>query len=131
MNPNSQHQRWSFWEYRVYPDSTKRPTYELVKKNAARFGRLLFGSASQMRLTCATDDVGRLYWEIAVLTEGHPVHEPGYVSWVHHQWAKFCRQGFGQTCEIRSHARLEAGDREDGRPADQLIMLPPLSAEGV
>jgi hypothetical protein len=130
MNPNSQNQRWSLWEYRIYPDGTKRPSYSLVKKNSARFGRLLFGSASEMRIVCATDDYGRLYWEIAILTEGHPVHESAYVNWIHRQWAKFFRRGFGQTCEIHNHARLEAGDRQDGRPADQLIMLPSLPLEG-
>jgi hypothetical protein len=130
MNPNSTHQRWSLWEYRVYPDGTKRPDYATVKKNAARFGRVLFGSASQMRLTCATDQYARLYWEIAVLTEGHPVHEPLYAEWMHKQWARFFRQGFGPSCEVQSHARLEAGDRQDGRPADQLILLPALPHEG-
>jgi hypothetical protein len=130
MDPNSQHQRWSLWEYRVYPDTTRRPTYHDVKRNAARFGRLLFGSASEMRIVCATDDHGRLYWEVAVLTENHPVHEPLYVAWMHKQWAKFFRRGFGPACEIRPHARLEAGDRQDGRPADQLIILPTLAIEG-
>lgn len=127
MDPNSGNQRWSLWQYRVYPDRTARPTYDLVKENASRFGRVAFGSASQMRLRCATDGVGRLYWEIAVLTEGHPVHDPQYVEWMHTQWSIFLRNGFGIGCEIQAHARLEAGDRQDGTPADQLIVLPPLS----
>ena len=126
---NSQNQRWSFWQYRVFPDSTKRPTYELVKENCARFGRLVFGSASQMRLRQATNDVGRLYWEIAVRTEGHPCHEAQYVEWMHTNWKRFLKEGFGQSCEIHCHARLEAGDRQDGTPPDQLIILPSLQKE--
>lgn len=129
MNPNSQNQMWSFWEYRVYPDGTKKPTFQFVKRNCARFGRLLFGSASEMRLVCATDDHGRLYWEVAARTEGHPVHEPQYTEWMHNQWTKFFKMGFGDGCEVRSHARLEAGDRQDGTPADQLIMLSPIVKE--
>lgn len=123
MNPNSKNQLWSLWEYRVYPDQTKRPNVATVKANCARFGRLVFGSASEMRLRCATEQ-GRMYWEVAVRSEGHPVHDPGYTEWMHAQWKKFFREGFGPTCEVQVHARLEAGDRQDGRPADQLIILP-------
>ena len=126
MNPNSAHQTWSFWEYRVYPDATKRPDFATVKANCARFGRLTFGSASEMRIHHGTDQTGRLYWEIAVRTEGHPVHEPGYADWVHRQWRMLFRKGFGPTCEVQAHARLEAGDRQDGTPPDQLILLPTL-----
>jgi hypothetical protein len=129
MNPNSRHQRWSLWEYRVYPDQTQRPSYALVRENCARFGRLVFGSVSQMRLRCATDDRGRLYWEVAVLTEGHPSHETAYAEWMHAQWRTFFQHGFGPSCEVQAHARLEAGDWQDGRPADQLIILPALKLD--
>lgn len=129
MNPNSQHQRWSLWAYRVYPDATRRPGLAQVKQNCARFGRLIFGSASEMRVLQATDGAGRLYWEIAILTEGHPVHEAPYTEWIHDQWRTFFRDGFGPTCEVQPHARLEAGDRQDGRPPDQLIILPTVQAE--
>lgn len=122
---NSAHQRWSLWEYRVY--ARKRPDFATVKQNCARFGLLMFGSASEMRITQATDYWGRMYWEIAVLTEGHPVHEVLYTEWMHTQWVKFLRSGFGKACEVQSHARLEAGDRQDGRPADQLIIMPSLN----
>ena len=127
MNVNSQHQLWSLWEYRVYPDAHSRPSFALVRNNAARFGRLMFGNASQMRIRCATDAYCRLYWEIAVLSEGHPVHDPQWTEWMHGQWRTFFQKGFGASCEVQAHARLEAGDRQDGRPADQLIVLPGLS----
>lgn len=130
MNPNSANQVWSLWEYRVYPDALHRPDYTLVKENAARFGRIVFGSASQMRLLYATDERGRLYWEVAILTEGHPVQDQRYVWWVHQQWVKFFQNGFGTACEVFSHARLEAGDRQDGAPPDQLIILPTVTFEG-
>ena len=125
MDPNSTHQMWSFWEYRVYPGGVTRPPFPRVRANCARFGRLMFGSASEMRIIEATDE-GRLYWEIAVRTEGHPVHDPQYAEWMHAQWRRFLTNGFGAASEIRCHARLEAGDRQDGRPADQLIIMPAL-----
>jgi hypothetical protein len=127
VNPNSQNQRWSLWEYRVYPDALHRPDYESVKTNAARFGRLAFTSAASMRIRQATDDRGRMYWEIAALAEGLPVHDPAYTEWMHEHWRKFLKHGFGEKSEILCHARLEAGDRQDGTPADQLIILPALS----
>ena len=130
MDPNSQHQRWSLWEYRVYPDGTRMPPFPLVKENCARFGKLQFGTASEMRVKQATDEHGKMYWEIADLTEGHPVHDPKYTEWMHEQWRKFFAKGFGYRCEVQCHARLEAGDREDGKPADQLIIMPPLSFQG-
>lgn len=124
MNPNSAHQRWSLWQYRVYPDATKRPLSSDVTANCARFGRLLFGSASEMRIVGGTDADARRYWEITVRAEGHSVHDPSYVEWMHAAWQRFLLQGFGPTAEVRAHARLEAGSREDGTPPDQLIILP-------
>jgi hypothetical protein len=126
VDPNSKGQRWSLWEYRVYPSALIRPDYETVKANCARFGRKMFGSPSAMRIREATDQQGRLYWEIAVLSENHPVHDPHYTEWIHWEWGLFLRHGFGWTSEIHSHARLEAGDRQDGTPPDQLIILPSL-----
>jgi hypothetical protein len=120
VNPNSTHQRWSLWQYRVAPTGGRRPVPLVVKLNVARFGRLVFGSASQMRLRQMPDDV----WEITVRTEGHPVHDPSYTEWMHAQWRTFLSLGFGAACRIDVHARLEAGDQQDGRPADQLIILP-------
>lgn len=129
MNPNSAHQRWSFWQYRVYPAWNHRPDRATVQANCARFGRRAFGSASAMRIVCRTDATGRLYWELSIRTEGHPVQDPLYSEWMHLQWRRFLANGFGPTAEIHCHARLEAGTREDGTPADQLIILPPLVAQ--
>lgn len=126
---NSAHQRWSLWEYRVYPDTTKRPDFATVKANCARFGRLVFGSASSMEVRHATDGQGRLYWGVKVLSEGHPVHEGPYTEWMHGQWRRFFSHGFGPSTEVQCHARLEAGDRQDGTPADQLIVLPRLQTD--
>jgi hypothetical protein len=131
MNPNSANQRWSLWEYRVYPDGTKQPDFQTVKVNCAKFGRLVFGSASEMRVKAATDGTGRLYWEIAIRTEGHPVHEGPYTEYVHSHWRRFLENGFGSASEVQTHARLEAGSRQDGTPADQLIIMPSLRPEHV
>ena len=108
----------------------RRPDYPTVKSNCARFGRIVFGSASSMQVRHATDAQGRAYWEVSVLSEGHPVHDTTYTTWMHAQWTTFFEHGFGVGCEVQTHARLEAGDRQDGRPSDQLIVLPSISLEG-
>ena len=120
---NSTHQLWSLWQYRVFPEARRRPDFETVKANCARFGRLVFGSASQMRISLAE---APYRWDIDVRTEGHPVHDPCYAEWMHAQWKTFLQGGFGATCDVHCHARLEAGSRQDGTPAEQLIILPTL-----
>ena len=129
VDPNSKNQIWSVWEYRIYPDGTKRPDFQTVKENFARFGRLVFGSVSEMKIVCGTDEYSHLYWEVTIRTEGHPVHDPAYADWTHDKWLKFFAEGFGQHSQIRYSAKLEAGDRQDGKPADQLLIMPNLVAK--
>jgi hypothetical protein len=57
------------------------------------------------------------------------VHDPAYTEWVHDKWRTFLTMGFGAQSDVQVHARLEAGDRQDGRPADQLIIMPTLSVK--
>jgi len=113
----------------VYPDGTKKPPFQTVKENCARFGLKMFGGDSEMNVKAATDEHGRLYWEIKIRTEGHPVHEGPYTEYIHTLWKQFLLNGFGPASEVRPHARLEAGDRQDGTPADQLIILPQLKVD--
>jgi hypothetical protein len=124
VDPNSKNQRWSHWQFYVYADGTKRPDFQTVKENCARFGRLVFGSVSEMKVACSMDEDKRLFWDIEVRTEGHPVHDPMYTEWMGQQWVRFFQEGFGQKVQVKFDAKLEAGDRQDGKPADQLIMLP-------
>jgi hypothetical protein len=124
MNPNSHHQLWSRWTLRVLPGGTRRPSFAIIRHNAATFGRARFGSASEMRVT----DVftGRREVKIEIRSEGHPVHDPEYVAWMHDQWTRWAAAGFGPGTEVLlDEAKLEAGDRQDGAPRDQLIMLDP------
>jgi len=124
MDPNSQHQLWSRWHYRVYPAAGTSPRFSQVKLNCARFGRLLFGGASEMLLEQIAPPGGRAYWDVQIRTEGPPAHDPQYVVWMHVQWDRFFRHGFGATCDVQSAVKIEAGSRQDGKPADQVIMLP-------
>lgn len=128
MNPNSQNQRWSKWTITIFPGWARRPTFEEVKLNAARFGRELYRSASEMRVQEVwTPDTGKTY-RIEVLTEGIDVHDPELVARVERQWLNdFAIKGFGPGTTLTCEAKLMAGSRQDGTPTDQLIIAPPVS----
>jgi hypothetical protein len=120
MNPNSAHQCWSLWEYTVVPERRRAVSFPLVQSNTARFGRKAFGSTGQLQVRRAARA-----WRVRILTEGAPIQDPTYVRWMHAQWRRFFRQGFGAGATITSRARLLAG-QVDSRPPDQLILLPSL-----
>lgn len=122
MNPNSTHQIWSRWTFTVTPGRTIAASRLELEQNCGRFGRKAFGSASEMRITTRA---GKLI--VDVRTEGHPVHEAAYVAWMRQQWTRFFRNGFGNKTRVDLETKLEAGSRQDGRPADQLIVLPPMA----
>lgn len=122
MDPNSRHQIWSLWTFTVTPGRNMRRTFEEVKAQCARFGRKAFGSASQMKVE--RNGVGQ--WIVKVRTERHPVHDPRYVEHQRMHWQRFFENGFGVGTQVTLQAKLEAGSRDDGTPADQLIIIPPL-----
>jgi len=127
MNPNSQNQRWSKWVWFVVPGTIKARPFAVVRENCARFGRAIFGSASQMRIRHT-----RRGYIIEVMTEGHPVHDPAYVKFMGENWSRFFTEGFGNGTTTKMSAKLMAGSRQDGTPADQLLILPQISIqEGV
>lgn len=127
MNPNSAHQIWSRWTFTVVPGRSIARPWAQVHANCARFGRQAFGAASEMRITSH----GGRQWTIDVRTEGHPVHDAAYVDWMTAQWRRFFVEGFGVGTSVTCVTKFEAGDRQDGRPADQLIIVPPLAVGGI
>jgi hypothetical protein len=139
MDPNSQHQMWSLWTWTVIPERrqpvkqysfsgpygemVKVPlTIEIIKTNVAKFANKCFGNTGQMNVSQYSD--GKV--EIKVRVEGHPVHDPAYVQHVRDSWKRFLLNGFGQRTTIEFSAKLEAGNAQDGKPAEQLIILPAL-----
>lgn len=103
------------------PGAVRARTKADVTHNCARFGRKAFGSVAQMRVS----PVGA-GWRVEIRAEGHPVHEAAYVTWMTAQWQRFFVGGFGVGTRVTCQATIEAGSRQDGRPAEQLIVLPTL-----
>lgn len=127
MDPNSQHQIWSLWTWTITPERKQMPAFGSsrnrvleIKTNLARFANKCFGNTGQMNVSQYSD--GRVIVKCRV--EGHPVHDPKYVLYIKAQWHRFLTNGFGQRCTIEFNAKLEAGDAENGKPRDQLIILP-------
>lgn len=130
MDPNSQNQWWSKWTFTVRPGIRGSWTLDDVKANCARFGRKAFGSGSQMRVTVI--DVPKAQrnhpglkkgLKVEVLTEGHPVHDPRFEEVMGNQWRAFFVAGFGAGTTTDVKAELKAGSWQDGRPAEQLLMI--------
>lgn len=123
MNPNSAHQLWSLWTFTVHPQYRGELDFEVIKSNCARFGRKAFGGASQMWVGLDRYDTG-LVCVVKVRTEGSPINDTGFVEYMVKMWGKFFRNGFGEGSRVLHEVKWEAGDRGDGRPPDQLIILP-------
>jgi hypothetical protein len=136
MDPNSQHQLWSLWSWTVKPAPRPRiglvafggkrvkvqgRNFEEVKTNCLRFGRKAFGSTGQMNIQEYSD--GK--YIIKCRVEGHPVHDPAYVDHQNAAWTRFFVNGFGVGTEVSLETKLEAGDAQDGKPRDQLVIIPP------
>lgn len=122
MNPNTAHQLWSKWTIVIRPGRPFAPDFEVVRVNTARFMRKAFGSAGQ----CRVRRFARA-WVVEVLAEAerHP-HDRDTFTAVSRDFTRFFRNGFGEAADVRVKARLMAGQRLDGRPPDQLLILPAL-----
>ena len=122
MNPNSRNQLWSRWTWRVYPGRQTDVPFPLIRDVFARYARKRFGSAGQMRVTRYSD-----YYVIDLRIEGKPAHDPDYARHERMAWEGFFLSLFGNRThtELRG-PKIEAGSRQDGRPPDQLIIIPPI-----
>jgi len=126
VDPNSTHQRWSDWTFRIH-SPTRRPGPREVRDNARRFARAVFRSTvGQLRLRLD----GQGTYEVRIRIEGPAVYDPGYRASVERTWfEKFVRPGFGPDATMTMTARHLAGSPQDGRPAAHLIVAPAIAIE--
>jgi hypothetical protein len=119
MNPNSQHQLWSRWIFRVYGKYIPLPE---VERNALRWLRKGFGEAGHAKVEDVFEP-GNCHVVITADVEGVPAHDPGYVRSVRRRFRAFVDEGWGVTATEKMKVKILAGDRQDGRPRDQLIVM--------
>lgn len=128
MDPNSAHQLWSKWIVTVRPNIRFQPSFETVQANTVRFVRKGFGSGGQFKL-----EQFAKAWVVTFLVDAqrHP-NDPETFKYFGRAFTMFFQNAFGSQAEVVVKARLLAGARLDGRPPDQLIMMPsilPLAEE--
>lgn len=121
MDPNSQHQRWSRWVFGIEANPTKCPDHLVVVDNARRYFRKAFKTVGRVRC-----DRQGTYYCLIVEIEGPPAHDPGFVDALKRDFAeRFLAAGFGASARLtRFEVALLAGDAEDGRPPDQMLVMP-------
>lgn len=119
-NPNSAHQTWSKWIITIRPGLPFAPEVETVRTNTARFIRKGFGSAGQFRIRRFASA-----WVVDFLVEAdrHP-DDPETFRYFARSFTDFFRNGFGPGTQVHVKARLMAGQRLDGRPPDQIVIMP-------
>lgn len=120
IDPNTQHQLWSRWRFVVYGPAVELSEVEL---NAGRWLRQGFGSVGHARVQEQTQN-GLVAYVIEAEVEGAPANEVGYVTSVKRNFYRFVRKGWGITAHGSVEVEILAGDRGDGKPPSQLVVMP-------
>lgn len=125
MQVNSANQIWSRWTFGVQASPDKLPLLRECKKNFAGWCKMGFGSAGRARIF--KPSVLEYVFEVEV--EGPPANDPQYKTHIKREFiGYFMFKGFGyQSSLVRFDVKPLAGHFEDGKPADQMIVIPPLS----
>lgn len=125
MDPNSQHQLWSSWVFGIQASPTKRPDVREVVDNARRYFTTVFHSTTG-RVRC--DEQGG-YYVVIIEIERPPAHDVTFASRVRDDFReRFVKQGFGPKAQlVRFEVSILAGDQQDGKPPDQLLVMPYVS----
>jgi hypothetical protein len=104
----------------VWPGRRVAVPFQPIKLELARFARRRFGSAGQMRITEKID-----HYEIDVRIEGKPAHDPDFVRHERMAWHAYLMEMFGMRTRVELRGpKVEAGDVQNGKPRDQLVIIP-------
>lgn len=126
MQPNSAHQLWSRWTFGVEADPRKLPSFHECVDNFRAWVKIGFqSSAGRARLIQPSPTAYVFQVEI----EGPPATDPEFREHVKRQFiAHFMFAGFGFSASlVQFDVKILAGSRDDGTPADQMVVMPPLS----
>ncbi len=124
-NPNSAHQTWSRWAFLV--ETPRMPPKDAIVDNARRYFAAGFRTQAG-RIHVTTYESPRLnLCSILCEAEGPPVNDSAYQDAVLKDFTLKFLPGFGPGARVSNFTvTLLAGSPEDGRPATQLLVLPPL-----
>ncbi|MGH7184698.1 MAG: hypothetical protein ACREIB_00235 [Pseudomonadota bacterium] len=125
IDPNSQHQLWSRWIFGVEASLAKLPPVKECADNARRY----FAKGFQSTVGRVRCDQQGTYYCFIVEIEGPPGHDLEYVESVKRNFVeRFMAQGFGPSARlVRFEVGILAGDQQDGKPPDQMLVMPGLA----
>lgn len=126
VDPNSQNQLWSRWIFHFMTDAWRAQSPDTIADNARRFFRQLFRSSlGQVRCDLRRKASGDRY-QITVEIEGPPAHDPACQDAARRQFVRdFLKPGFGPSARCTGlEVSILAGDRQDGQPRIQLLVMP-------
>ena len=99
-------------------------TMDVMKREFSKFIKLLFqSSAGQFHIQPV---LGSIIFKVDIEGTDITPNDPAYVVWVRNRSETFFKKAFGPSVTVNVEGKLLAGSPQDGRPADQLIILPPL-----
>ena len=124
MNPNSQNQRWSKWQFDIGIAGKDMRVIRIdeLQTNFAKFLRKCFGStAGRAKIVPRSGGV-----RINVLIEGSDITptDPAYVAWVKNAATVFFTGRLGAGAQVSVDGKLMAGLPQNGKPADQMLVMP-------
>jgi hypothetical protein len=121
-DPNSENQIWSKWDFFISElgrgVSKKEVDYNISRWFLKGFGDVGIYSIKREVFGSCTG------WHIKLIIEGAPAHDPNYTSSVRKQFNKFVELGWGNLALGNVKAKILAGNKQEGRPNDQVIILP-------
>lgn len=122
IDPNSQHQLWSEWRFLVYEGTGTKLHIEHVKRNVHLWAKQTF------RTTDGVMNVEQLPsgYKISLIVEGASAHDPTFYKYIDMQFTSFVRNGWGAGAIPFLECKILAGDKQDGKPRDQMIVMPTL-----
>lgn len=133
MDPNTQHQIWFKWTATItrpmIQAHLQRWHQGLVQTEWATFLKKMAGSVGAARVTHRISDVGspgkpKSIWTLEGLIEGTPLHDPGKEAEGVKLITEWARRGFGASADIAVECVYRAGDLQDGKAPEQLLIVP-------
>jgi hypothetical protein len=124
VDPNSQNQLWSKWQFEVY-ELSRHVSRDAIEYNVAKWLRLGFGSVGTVKISRTAHG-----WRFALIVEGRPAHDPDFVQSVRVAFNDFVEKGWGRVGAFGSvTAEVIAGSKQDGAPASQWVGIPMIKLE--
>jgi hypothetical protein len=134
MDPNTQHQFWGKWtvtvtrplaapETQLSEQSAQAIKVEWAKVVKERLGRT--GSVQANHVVSTHPKTGNLRstWELIALIEDLNQNDPTFERIARRHLVAWCLWGFGSAADVEIEYKRMAGNAQDGKPPEQMLIL--------